>query len=105
MYNFDNPAFVELVANKEFVVKMLSQETPEDVQKLFAENGIELTLDDVRVFGEALAEAENKDELSAADLENVAGGVIAAATVWGIIKVGSAAVAAGLAIYKWYKSR
>ena len=47
--------------------------TPEDMQKLFAKHGVELTLDEVREVVNQ-AGAQNKDELTAEDLEDVAGG-------------------------------
>lgn len=105
----NNPEFLALLDDKEFVVGMMSQETPEDVQKVFAAKGFALTMDEVNELGRALAEAEAKGidaELSEGDLDNVAGGF--AITVAGLIAAGKIIVAvggAGLALYKWYKSR
>ena len=104
-----NPAFLELLEDKEFVAYMMSQETPEAVQKVFAEKGFELTMDEVNELGKALADAEPKEsgaELSEDDLANVSGGIVI--TTAGLIAAGKIIVAAGgaaLAIYKWYKSR
>lgn len=99
-------ALTALMDNKDFVIKMLSQDTPEDVQKLFHENGVDLTLDEVKEFGRELEKAANADdELGEDALESVSGGVVAAATVWAVAKCVIAVGGAGLAIYKWYKSR
>lgn len=65
----------ELVEDQEFVKKLLSCEEPEQVQKLFADNGVEISLEDVKALGKALAAmAESDGELSEDDLEAVAGG-------------------------------
>ncbi len=95
--------FNALMNDQDFVVKMLSQESAEDVQKLYAENGVELTMDEVKALGEALDKVDQPEgELDEDALENVSGGVLTALAVAKcIIGVGGAA----LAIYKWYKSR
>ena len=60
--------------NQESFEQELAQvATPEDMQKLFAKHGVELTLDEVREVVNQ-ASAQNKDELSAEDLDDVAGG-------------------------------
>lgn len=97
----------ELINDKGFVEMMMSQETPEAVQKVFNEHGVPLTLEDVKRIGSALNQMENPGaELSEADLDGVAGGfALTAATCWAIAKAVIAIGSAGLAIYKWYKSR
>lgn len=65
----------KLVEDQEFVTKMLSCEEPEQVQKLFADNGVEVSLEEVKALGQSLATmAESDGELSEDDLEGVAGG-------------------------------
>lgn len=102
---FNNPEFMSLLNNKEFVVEMMSQETPEDVQKVFAAHGVDISMEDVNAFGKALASLDvqnSGDELDEEALMNVAGGVID----WILAgKVVVAVVGAGISIYKWYKSR
>lgn len=95
-----------LMDNKDFVTTMLSQESPEDVKKLFADNGVDMSMDDVMQLGADLDHAfRNSEELDESNLENVSGGVvIEAATIWAATKAVIAIGAAGLAIYKWYKS-
>lgn len=97
----------ELTNDKAFVEMMMSQETPEDVQRVFNEHGVPLTLDDVKRIGSALAQMEEPtSELSEDDLDSVAGGVVlTAATCWAVAKAIIAIGGAALAIYKWYKSR
>ena len=102
---FNNADFIKLVNDKDFVTKMLVQETPEDVQGLFAENGVDVTLDEINDLGKAIYNASHEDDsetLSESELDSVAGGVIE----W--VAVGKIVVAAGgaaLSLYKWYKSR
>lgn len=65
----------KLVEDQAFVQKMLSCQEPEQVQALFADNGVEIPLEDVKALGKALAGmAESDGELSEDDLEGVAGG-------------------------------
>ena len=67
----------------DFVQKLLSLEEPEDVQKLYAEKGVDLTLDEVKLMG-AMLSSEDGDEVSDEQLDSVAGG-IALTTVTAII--------------------
>lgn len=104
---FNSEKFKELMDNKEFVQKMMAQDTPADVQKLFVENGVDATMEDVMKLAKALEDyADKDDELAVEDLDEVAGGiVIESATVWAAAKCVIAVGGAGLAVYKWYKSR
>ena len=98
--------FNKLMANEDFVKEMLAKETAEDVQKIFAENGVELTLEEVDEVAKNIFATETEGELDEAALEDVAGGVvITAATGWAIAKATIAVGGAALGIYKWYKSR
>ena len=102
----------ELMKNEEFTKKLLSMENPEDVQDLFEDNGVELTLDEVKQIGltldkffsgeitaEQLEQTAN-GELSEEDLEQVAGGVILAAIATVVIS----GIIAGGAAYGSYKA-
>lgn len=103
---FTNENFTKLMENEAFVKEMLAQKNEEDVQKLYAANGVELTMEDVREVGKILNSIDNDGELDASDLDAVAGGiVITGATIWAVAKTVIAVGGAGLAIYKWYKSR
>ena len=102
--------FNQLMEDKEFVMKMLGQATPEDVQALYRANGVEITMEDIDNLGKTLDLCFSKmdDELDESALENVSGGFAitlgAGVTIWTIGKAVFAVGAAGLAIYKWYKS-
>lgn len=103
---FTNDDFTKLMQNEEFVKEMLAQKSEEDVQKLYAANGVELTLEDVHEVGKALNSLDNNGELNASELDAIAGGVVVtAATCWAVAKAAIAVGGAGLAVYKWYKSR
>ena len=103
----------ELIKDEAFLKELFSKEEPEDVQALFEDNGVELTLDEVRQLGDLLGKAANGEitaeqlekmangELSEEDLEQVAGGevFIGAAMVIAIIGgtlAGSTAVGFGV---------
>ena len=70
--------------DKAFVEKLLSLEEPEDVQKAYAEKGVDLTLDEVKMMGQMLAADGNEAELDANQLDAVSGGV-ALATITAIV--------------------
>lgn len=107
MSNVNTAALSTLMDNKEFILTMLSQETPEDVQKLFHENGVDFSLEEVNELGRELERlATTGDELTEDALDSVSGGVVVtAATIWAAAKCAIAIGGAALAIYKWYKSR
>lgn len=106
MTNVDKKNLEKLMDDKGFVMTMLSQDTPEEVQKLFRDNGVEMSMDEVMELGAELDRyANNSGELDETALENVSGGIVlTAATCWAAAKAVIAVGAAGLAIYKWYKS-
>lgn len=65
---------LEALQNSEAFVQALDNiSTPEQMQKLLAMHGVEMTLDEVRDMVASAVKLTN-DELSADDLENVAGG-------------------------------
>lgn len=102
----NDPKFMDLLNNKEFVHEMMSQETPEDVQRVFEAHGVSISLEEVDELGKAIAAAEAQGtaegELTEDQLMNVAGGAIE----WILVgKVVVAVVGAGISLYKWYKSR
>ena len=72
----------ELMAREGFVEKVLACEEPEQVQELFAAEGVELSLEEVKAVGQKLNEALGEsDELDEEALDNVAGGSAIVATV------------------------
>lgn len=77
----------ELLAQESFLEKLETAETDEAVQKLFADNGVELTLDEIDQMCKESVAAHESGELSEESLDSVSGGVI------GCFIVGSAAIA------------
>lgn len=62
-----------------FVEKLFSMETPENVQSLLHEEGLEFTLEEIAQLRDALVQALEKGEngeLSDESLDGVAGGII-----------------------------
>lgn len=69
----------EVMSNQEFVMQLLTLETPEDVQKAFEEKGVSFTLEEVKEMGAALSQEldnMNQGELSTESLETVSGGAV-----------------------------
>ena len=68
----------ELMKDEAFVKAMFSKESSEEVQKLFAENGVELTMEEVEDIAAAILKAApaEEGELSEEALGSVAGGRI-----------------------------
>ena len=91
------------LADTAFVKRIAEAESAEAVQTLFAEKGLDLSLEDVKEIGKQIERlSQDADELNETDLENVAGGALAEA--WLIAKAVIAIGGAGLAIYKWWRS-
>ena len=68
--------FQALLKDEDFVAKILELQTPEEVQKKFAENEVELTIPEVQHLGDAINYMiENgKTELTEDDLSEISGG-------------------------------
>lgn len=66
----------ELMKDEAFVDAIFSKESSEEVQKLFAEKGVELTMEEVEGLAAAVLQAapEGNGELSEDALDSVAGG-------------------------------
>ena len=76
----------EVLAKEGFTEKLLACEEPEQVQALFAAEGIELTLDEVKQVGAGLnAALAEGDELDEDSLDSVAGGVAISAVAGAIV--------------------
>lgn len=79
----ENAKFIEklnkIILNKDFLNKLLTLEKIEDVKKLFSDNGIEITNEELKLMGEYLREyirCESKDsKLTEKELEYVSGGI------------------------------
>lgn len=68
-----------LFSDKDFAEKIMQAKNNEEIVKLFADNGIKVTEQDIE---DAKAMGENNGELDVAALENVAGGVIKGPIYW-----------------------
>ena len=71
----------EVFSDEEFVKEFFSKETPEEAQAMLAEKDIEVSVEDLIKLNEILEKkaqsAEDSEELTDDDLENVAGGELA----------------------------
>ena len=75
----------ELLVKEEFANKLKSAENDADVQKLFADAGVELTLEDIVAMCEESAKIHADGELDESALDSVSGGFILSTTacfVW-----------------------
>jgi len=72
----DKEKFDILMANEEFVKKIVAMQTPEEVQAAFKEEGVEISTEEIGVLGTLINEYIKKEEepLDEQDLENIAGG-------------------------------
>ena len=87
----------EVLSDSKFAELLIQQETPEDVQILLKEKGIELTLEDITSVRNIL-EQQAEGELSEDNLENVSGGSLTLAAAIGIASIISASSAALVSI-------
>ncbi len=62
-----------LMADRAFVEKIAHLEEPEDVQAAFAENGVDITLEEINAIATMVTSSGN-EELSENDMEAVTGG-------------------------------
>lgn len=73
----------KLLKNPEFTQKMAVLETPEEMCDLFAKHGVDMPLKELEI---AIANAGNaNEELSADDLDNVAGGILVTPAILALI--------------------
>ncbi len=64
-----------LAQDKAFLEKILSLQTPEEVQNAFKEKGVELTIEEVEILAQTVkSTAENGGSLSDEILQNISGG-------------------------------
>lgn len=100
----------EVLADKDFIAKVMEMENPEEVQKAFQAKGIELTLEEIedakKEIGNRLENADS-EEISDEQLEQVAGGVIGTAVTIATAVVGAAGALAALgnAVNRWTNRR
>lgn len=75
-----------LLSDEKFVAGILELETPEDVCKAFADEGVTVTTEEIIQVKEQLASiGENNDELSEDQLEDVSGGYFVTTLIlWGV---------------------
>ncbi|MBQ7704552.1 MAG: Nif11-like leader peptide family RiPP precursor [Selenomonadaceae bacterium] len=65
----------EVLKDEAVVKELLQQETAEDVQKFLASKGVEISIEEInQIQAQFLKAAENDEEISDEELEQVAGG-------------------------------
>lgn len=97
-----NQKLVEIFQNEQFKAESQSLSTAEDLQKLFKNYDLELTMDEVYELCAQIACSSKEGELNENDLDAVAGGfgwVAAAAIGLGVVCIGAFAVG----VYNGYK--
>lgn len=98
-----NEKLVMIFQNEEFKHESQGMKTAEDLQKLLAKYGLELTMDEVYGLCAQIACSQKDGELDEEDLETVSGGaawVAVAAIGLGVVCIGSFAIG----VYNGYKS-
>lgn len=81
----------EIFSDEVFVTNLLDLETAEEVQSALKEKGLELSVQNIHKIRDTLMSSSGLDELSEAELEEVAGG-IAFAALFGLICSGIGAL-------------
>lgn len=79
----------KLLESAEFTQKMLACEQPEQVQALFEERGVEISLEEIKAIGVRLRTLLNpaEGELDEDALEDIAGGGVVQVSFPGIVDV------------------
>ena len=97
----------ELMKDEAFVKELLSKEEPEDVQVLFEDNGVDLSIDDIKMMGSILDKVASGEmaaddvermangELTEDELEDVAGGLISLGVMLTCAIIGGIAATGG----------
>lgn len=88
--NVLNQKMYALTEDKEFMQFLFEQDSYEKIQMALESKDVELSIEEVKTLvANVLSQLENKDaELDENELENISGGIIAAATIVGLAKVG-----------------
>ncbi len=93
-----------VMAEEGFVEKLMECQEPEQVQALFAEKGVELSLDDVMAISKGLSAAlEDGEELDEDALDSVAGGSATLAIVGAVVSVVTTVVKNWRSIKNWFR--
>ncbi len=93
-----------LMAEEAFAEKLMACEEPEQVQALFAEKGVELSLDEVVAIGKGVSAALGEgDELDEDALDSVAGGSVASDVVNAIVGAVSTIAKNWRSIKNWFR--
>lgn len=76
--------------DREFVARIAAMEEPEDVQRAFAEKGVDFSLEEISQIAEMVM-SSNSEELEETQLDAVSGGAVweVVVVVAGLIKVGA----------------
>ena len=97
-----NQKLTKLFESEQFKEEASKIQTAEELQSLFAEHGVDLTMEEVIDLCAAIAAQMGEAELSEEDLENVAGGI-------GLVTVGLICLGVGcigglaVGIYNGYR--
>lgn len=95
----------EVFSDKEFVESLLGLETPEEVQAALKAKDLDLSIEEIESIQKALT-AQESNELSEEEMENVAGGfAITAGIVSAIAGVVSATAGTGSFVHKLTRGR
>lgn len=99
---------IEILESEQFQKEVVAVTTPEDMQQLIAAHGVELTVDEVMELCGQIVRTMNGDEITEAELDNVAGGVVILGITIGTAKLVALGVgcvgAAALGLWNGYWS-
>lgn len=99
-----NEKMSALIKDEEFVKKLMECEEPEAAQALFAQNGVELSLEEIKTIGKGIDMAlSDSEELDEDALDAVAGGVSLGDVVDGIVSAVKTVVKNWRSIKNWFR--
>ena len=67
-------AFKEVAEKEEAAAKLMATQTPEEMVAVLEQYGLTMTVDELGAVLKAIADTNSAEELTEADLDNVAGG-------------------------------
>ena len=93
----------ELFSDKEFVLKVISLQSNEEIQKEFKKNGVKVSIEDIQKIKDKFQEfVDNSGKISDEEMEVISGGIPLNSVISYISGVGSI-LASGYTMYKTYR--
>lgn len=96
----DEQKIAELFSKESFIQAMMQADSPEKLQKLFSENGLEFSPAEIASIKKALEADSGEGDLTDDDLESVAGGTSLSSKLKGALAIMKKLIGSGQVILK-----